>query len=91
MPLIHIKEISNKDGSTTIRADGGLDSDSIPVLDKVLQGHYNKKRKLYLEVDGLYPITRAGREFLMQIGDKATLVKIPAFIKLNDQRGKPQE
>ncbi|MFH0731287.1 MAG: hypothetical protein V2B19_33695 [Pseudomonadota bacterium] len=83
--MIHIKEISNGNGSTTIRIEGGLDSDTIPVLEKSLQRHHKKRRKIYLDIEEAFPITREGREFLMRVREKVMLINIPSFVVLNEE------
>lgn len=81
--MIHIKETVNDDNSITLYVDGRLDDSSIPTLKNICQLHLLDGRKIILDIEGLYHISREGRGFLNSIKDRITLEKIPSFIKLN--------
>lgn len=84
MTLIYIKETLHDDNFLTLRIDGGLDVDSIPVLEEVCQRHLDSNRKVCLNIGGLYHISREGKDFLMRMRDKVTLEEIPSYIRLKD-------
>lgn len=82
LSLIHIKETVNDDQSITLNVDGRLDENSISTLNDICQLHLLDGRKIRLDIEGLYHISREGRGYLNSIKDRITLEKIPSFIKL---------
>jgi hypothetical protein len=82
LALIHIKETFNDDKSITLRVDGRLDGSSIPTLNDICQRYLLDGLKIILDIEGLYHISREGRDFLDSIKERITLEKIPSFMKI---------
>jgi hypothetical protein len=82
MSVIRITESLNSDKSIRLKVDGRLDDSSIPTLDEVCKHHFRDGRKVSLDLEGLYYISREGRDFLNMIKDRVKLMRIPSFINL---------
>lgn len=82
IPVIYIKETPYDDRSMDIRVDGILDSESMPILEKVCERHWEAEKKVLLHLGGLLHISREGRNFLKKIQDKVDILEPPKFIKL---------
>ena len=82
MAFIHIKEIISEEQRVTLKVDGRLDDSSISTLDDVCKRHIGDGRTVVLNIEGLYHISREGRNFLDGMKDHIIFEKLPSFIKL---------
>ena len=80
--VIYIKETHYNEQATDVRVDGILDSESMHVLEKVCERHWEAEKKVLLHLGGLLHISREGRDFLKKIQDRVDILEPPKFIKL---------
>jgi len=88
MSLVYIKKVFSNPHSVTIRVDGILDSESIPVLKKFCQRYFRGNKEVHLELGGLRHLSREGAEFLQEIEPKVVYVEPPKFVRLKDRKKK---
>lgn len=84
--MIYIKELVDQSDSVTIRVDGILNRQSIPILKNVCQDHLNTGKEVILQLDGLMHISREGRDFLQDIKNKVIMLELPEFLRLETQK-----
>ncbi len=72
--MIFVKEATNKN-NIDIRVDGILDDESIPILEKICQVHSQAEKRVMLHIEGLFHISREGRDFLKKISGKITVLE----------------
>jgi hypothetical protein len=86
--MIFIKEMPKENNTVDIRVDGILDSESIPILKRVCELHWEGEKTILLHLEGLLHISREGRDFLKKISKKIAVVEQPKFINLEGDDGK---
>ena len=82
MAIIYVKETMKDDKTIILEATGRLDSNSIPTLADVCFRHLGEGHHVTLDIDGLFHISREGRQFLESVKENVVLENIPFFIKL---------
>ena len=80
--MIHITESQNGKSSVTIKLEGSLDSESLPVMEGTYRKHLESGRKITLDFEDIYNIDRDGKDFLWKIQDKVRFVGLPQHIKM---------
>lgn len=85
MSLIYIKKIFSNRHSVTIRVDGILDSESIPILKKFCKRYFKGNKEVQLHLGGLRHLSREGMKFLQEIRKRVIYVEPPKFVRLEDQ------
>ena len=73
--MILIKEKELEDLSIEVRAEGNLDGRSVPVLKEVCETYLEDGRRVLVNLEGLFHISREGRDFLNGIKEKVLIVK----------------
>ena len=86
MSLFYVKKVFSNQHSVTIRVDGILDSESIPILKKFCQRYFRGNKEVHLQLGGLRHLSREGVEFLQEIGPKVLYVEPPKFVRLKDHK-----
>jgi hypothetical protein len=77
--MIYIKEIFPDDKSVAVYVDGILDDKSIHILKSVCERHLDGNRKVILHLQELIHITREGKDFLREIGNKISIIDSQSF------------
>ncbi len=78
--MIHLKETFPDDHTIVIQADGILDEESLPLMKKIFE-QYWQRRRILLRMEGLRHISREGRDFLTGMQDRVTMINPPPFMK----------
>jgi hypothetical protein len=77
--MIFVKEHFLDHNTVEIRMEGILDSDSIPVIRKVVDQYITGGKKIILNNHGLIHISREGKEFLKNIATQGIITSIPNY------------
>jgi len=62
-----------------IHVDGILELESIPILENICEQHWQRGKKVQLDLKGLIHVSREGNNFLQNIQNKVTFVNPPSF------------
>ena len=80
--MIHITESQNGKSSVTIKLEGSLDSESLPVMEGTYRKHLESGKKITLNFEDIYNIDRKGKGFLKKIKDEVQFVGLPLHIQI---------
>jgi anti-anti-sigma regulatory factor len=72
--MIYIKEIPEGRNSVIIQIDGSLESESFGVFKEVCERNLSKKKKVTLNLQNLFYISREGMEYLEEIKRRVVIV-----------------
>ena len=78
--MIYIKG-SPTEKEVLLQVEGRLDRDSLPVLRKVCEHHWQEGRMVHLDLSGVYYVGREGRDFLLGVKDKLRLIGMSQYLK----------
>jgi anti-anti-sigma regulatory factor len=79
--MIHIKQEVCDDFSVTIHVDGMLDRESMPLFRAVCESHLENKRRVSIDLRGLFHICREGIHYLTHVHPRVAFVNTPEFVK----------
>ena len=71
--MIYINEKVIDDDSILVQVEGSLDEESTALLKRICQSHLKSSKNIELNLEGLYYISRAGREYLKEIKNKVLI------------------
>jgi len=81
LPVIHVKESMLDECTVSIYVSGVLDEETVPILRKVCDRHLNMHRRVLVNLEAVAHITRDGRVFIKEIGDRVSIEHVPEFMK----------
>jgi hypothetical protein len=81
--VIYIKETIFENNSITIKTDGILNRESIPILENICEDHLKNHKKILLRFDNIIHISREGRDFLRELEEKGIQVDLPQFFNID--------
>ena len=80
--MIYISESNTGKSSVTIRVEGTLNSESLPVFEEVYAKHAKVKDQIAVDFSGIMSVDRKAKAFLKSIKNAVRFVKMPAYLKL---------
>jgi len=80
--MIHLSQTYPDDQSVTIKVEGDLDGNSLPVLEDVCRKHLESKKKITLDLAKIAGVDLSGKEFLRSIDDDIRLIGMPAYLEM---------
>ena len=66
----------------TIKVEGTLNSESLPVLEGVYCSHATSEKQISVDLGSTISVDRHGREFLKGIRNTVRFVNMPAYLQL---------
>jgi len=80
--LIYISESNNGKSSVTIKVEGSLNADSLPVFEEVYAKHADAKKRIAIHLGGIMSVDRTAKALLKEIKDSVKFIDMPAYLKL---------
>lgn len=81
--MIQIRENTLDSSRVAIEVDGVIDQGAIPILKSVCDRYLGGRMQVLLDLEGVVHITREGRHYLDGIKEKALILNLPEFMKLD--------
>lgn len=78
--MILVKEKLMENNSIAIQVDGILDSETTPILREAFSRHLKEQKGIFLHMEGLLHVSREGRSFLREIGERIIRVDPGGFM-----------
>ncbi|MEI9478367.1 MAG: hypothetical protein WCO26_17575 [Deltaproteobacteria bacterium] len=87
--MIHVKEVFLDNQTVALDVGGVLDEGAIPVLKEVCELNLKAGRKVLINFASVIHITREGRKFVREIGEKVSMASLPEFMspEFNSRKG----
>jgi hypothetical protein len=79
--VIHVKESMVDENTVSIYVSGVLDERTAPILRRVCDRHLDMHRQVLINLETVAHITRDGRGFIKEIGDRVSIANVPEFTK----------
>lgn len=83
--MIHVKESMLDESTVSIYVSGVLDERTVPLLRSVCDRHLDMDRRVLMNLEAVAHITRDGRSFIQEIGDRVSISHVPEFMKPDHQ------
>ena len=80
--MIYITESHHGESSVTIKVEGSLDGESLPVMEGIYRKHLESGKKIALDFEDIHDIDRAGKSFLKKIENEVQFVGLPLHIQM---------
>jgi len=80
--LIYISESNNGKSGVTVRVEGSLKSESLPVFEEVYTKHIEAEKQVAVDLDGIMGVDRTAKAFLKKIKHSVEFIDMPAYLEL---------
>lgn len=80
--MFRIEKKILKRNTVEIVLEGGLDDNSINVLDQICQRYIREEKKININFQNLTYISREGKNYLIELREKVHDLVLPDFMKL---------
>lgn len=80
--MIYITESHHGESSVTIKVEGSLDGESLPVMEGIYRKHLESGKEITLDFKDIHDIDRDGKGFLKMIQDEVQHVGLPRHIQM---------
>jgi len=80
--LIYISESEADASNVTIKVEGSLNRESLPVFQEVFAKHMEAKKWIAIDLGGIMGLDRNAKAWLKEIKRSVKFVDMPAYLKL---------
>ncbi len=81
LSVIHVKESMADENTVSICVSGVLDEGTVPILRRVCDCRLDMHRQVLINLEAVAHISRDGRGFLKETGDRVSISNVPYFMK----------
>jgi hypothetical protein len=82
--VIHVKENFLDENTVSMDVSGVLDAGAVRILQEVCEEHLRRGMTVLMDLASVVSITRDGRGFIREIGNRVTMANVPQFMRLDD-------
>jgi len=80
--MIHLSQTYSNNQCVTIKVEGDLDGDSLPVLEDVCRKHLESGKKITIDLEKIAGVDLKGKAYLREIKGSIELIRMPAYLAL---------
>ncbi len=80
--MIYISESDTGASSVTIKVEGTLTSEYLPVFEEVYAKHVDAGKRIAVDLGSVTSVERSAKAILKRIRDEVQFIDMPAYLKL---------
>lgn len=80
--MIHLSQTYPDKQSVTIKVEGDLDSESLPILKDVCRKHIESGKNITIDLEKVAGVDRSGKEMLGEMDSRVQLTGMPAYLEM---------